>query len=240
MRIVAVLVFVLVATRGFAAEPKVSPADRAGEAGHPAISVFHEVVAPAWHKAYPDKDYDALIKAGPEFEKALESIRGIEPKMKNKVRKAAFLESREKLASFVTLYAKAAKEGSKEEVYNLLPDLHDAFENSALALLPVSYPEFEAVRVTTRLILEKHLPANNADGITGSTETLVKKLVILKESSLPESLQGTKDKMSKELETLANLGVKIQETCTSKDMAKYKTLLAELNKKLSSLSENYL
>ncbi len=240
MRIVVVFVFVLLATWVFAAEPSVCPADKAGKAGHPAISVFHEVVAPAWHKAYPDKDYDALIKAGPEFEKAFSSIRGIEPKMKNKVRKAAFLESREKLANFVALYAKAAKEGSKEEVYKLLPDLHDAFENSALALLPVSYPEFEAVRVTTQLILDKHLPANNTAGITGSTETLVKKLVILKESALPESLQGTKDKMSQEFETLTNLGVRIQETCTSKDMAKYKTLLVELNLKLSSLSENYL
>ena len=62
---------------------------------------FHEVMAPTWHTAYPAKDFDALVAAGPKFDSLFKGIADIQPTMKSAKRKAAFLTHREKFAQMV-------------------------------------------------------------------------------------------------------------------------------------------
>ena len=56
-----------------------------------------------------------------------------------------------------------------------MPRVHEAFEQTAAMLSPYSYPELEGAMMTAGIILEQHIPKNNMEGITGSTETLVTK-----------------------------------------------------------------
>jgi hypothetical protein len=216
------------------------PSDKAAEAGVSAFSAFHAVVAPAWHQAYPAKDYDALMKAAPEFEKAFVPVAKLEAKMNNPSRKAAFLLNREDMAKYLKEYVAAAKTGDTNLVYELLPKLHEAFERTSAACIPTAYPEVEGVAITTKLILEKHLPADNAEGIAGSTETLVTRIGGLDEKSIPESLQDKKAELLKEFATWKELAAQMMQCSRNKDMTTYRRLATELGEKVSRFTTTYL
>jgi len=155
------------------------PASRAAEAGFDPFDGFHEVMAPAWHQAWPDSNFAELFAAGPKFQKAFQAVAEMTPRFKSTAREKVFAERRAALGELVQAYAEAAKAEDKDKVYALMPGLHEAFEQAAATLLPVHYPEFEGAVITLNLILETHLPKNNTEGITGSTETLVEKLKAL-------------------------------------------------------------
>ena len=86
-----------------------------------------------------------------------------------------------------------------------MPDVHNAFEQAASALLPVSYPQLEGIIVTIDLIVKKHLPANNTAGIVGSTETLVTKAAALNGKSLPGLLAFDREDIMPTLEHIQQL-----------------------------------
>ncbi len=216
------------------------PADKAAEMGHGGFETFHHVMAPAWHDAYPDSNFDALIEAGPKFKEAFVEIQGMRPEFKSDVKKAHFNECRKEFGDLVEQYAAACAEGDKDKVYALMPDLHTAFERSAAALMPISYKEFEALKVTLGLIVNEHLPANNHEGIVGSTETLVTKAASLNEESLPNLLVWSKDDILKRFESIQALTTKLKECCDNNDMAAYSEHASALNAQVIEFSERYL
>lgn len=216
------------------------PSAKAAAAGISPIETFHEIMHPAWHTAYPAKDFDALIKAAPEFEKAYVPIAKLEPVIKNPARKEAFVRNLEEFGKFVAEYAAAAKAGNKELVYELMPKLHEAFEKTSAACVSISYPEVEGLTITARLIVEKHIPANNTNGIVGSTSTLVTKVSALDEKSIPEPLQGKKAEFLQEFAAWTKLAGQMKESCDKKDMETYGKLATELYARINDFSAKYL
>jgi len=237
--LILVIVVLLMAAVVLAADEK-CPSAEATKVGVSEFEGFHKVIAPVWHGAYPDSNYDALLAAGPNFEKAFVPIAGIEARMKNVNRKAAFLMNREKLATLVKRYAAACRASDKDSVYTLLPDLHEAFEKTASACLPTPYPEFDGLVVTINLILNTHLPKNNLAGLDGSTETLVAKAKNLTTSTLPASLRDKEKLIVPEFQAIQALAGQIQGCWTKKDMTKYRALAEELNGKLIAFDKAYL
>jgi len=234
-----VIVVLALAPLVLAADEK-CPSAQAANAGVSDFEGFHKVIAPVWHGAYPDSNFDAMLAVGPDFEKAFASIAGMEARMKNVSRKAAFLMNREKLADLVKRYASACKAGDKDSVYVLLPDLHEAFEMTASACLPTTYPEFDGLVVTANLILNRHLPKNNTEGIAGSTETLVAKAKNLTAITLPASLRDKEKVILPELQAIQVLVDQMHKRFTQNDMGKYKSLAEELKGKLAAFAAAYL
>jgi hypothetical protein len=237
VKFAAVIIAVLVVALSVQAQ---CPSAKAAKAGADAFGAFHEAIHEVWHVAYPAKDYTVMLAAAEPFEKAMAQVAALEPKMKNPARKAAFLQNREDMAKFVKLYAEAAKAGNKDSVYVLLPQVHESFEKSASAFLPISYPAFDGLIVTVNQILDKHLPKDNTEGIVGSTETLVTKAKGLTAEALPEELKAQEKVILPELEVIQKLALQMQELCARKDMATYKALASELKNKLTMFSEKYL
>jgi hypothetical protein len=224
-----------------AEEPgKICPSDHAANKGYDAFGAFHEVMAPTWHKAYPDKDYVSLLAAGPKFDSLFKGIAHIEPSMKNTKRKAAFLTNREEFAHLVRAYAEAAKAGLQDSCYVLMPTLHEAFEQTAAVVVPYSYPELEGAMMTAGIIVEQHVPKNNASGITGSTETLVGKVAVLNEKTIPDELKDQQEALLKEFAVISKLSAQMKECCDKNDMDNYKKHASELSAKLKEVSETYL
>ena len=216
------------------------PADKANDGKKSPFSAFHEFMAPAWHTAYPAKDYDAMIKAADGMEMSFVEITAIEPKMKNAARKAEFLNNRENFAKELKKYVAFAKAGNKDSVYAELPTLHDAFEMTAMAYNPIEFPELSGIMVTSHLIVSKHIPARNWEGITGSTETLVSKAEMLNEKSLPADLAAQKEALLKEFEFVRQTVADMKAASDKKDLDNYQKLAMQLDEKLRELSENYL
>lgn len=239
--LICLLALVIMTTLAAAEEPgHACPSDHAASQGFKAFGVFHEVMAPTWHTAYPAKDFDALVAAGPKFDSLFKGIADIQPSMKCVSRKAAFLNHRETFAQLVKAYADAARAGLKDSCYALMPSLHDAFENTASMLSPYSYPELEGAMMTAGIIMEQHVPNNNLEGIVGSTETLVIKLANLNEKTIPAELKNQQEALLKEFQAMAQLAQLMKECCDKQDMENYKKHATDLSGKMKMVSETYL
>ena len=241
--IALLLLLIFCVTGSYAGEtPKqeTCPGDQAAEQGLNPFGAFHEVIAPAWHMAWPEKNYDALIAAGPKFEKAFDGIAKLTPKFTSEGRQKYFERCRSEFADLVTEYAKAARDGDGEKVYELMPALHGAFEKTAASTMKIEYKELDGVAVTIDLILNKHLKENNHEGIVGSTETLVTKVGSLDEETLPPALSWDKEAVMTDLAGLKSLAADMKKCCDNDDMDTYKTRAEEFNGKLQAFVETYL
>ncbi len=217
------------------------PAHRAAKLGFDAINDFHEIMAPAWHNAWLEKDYNALLAAGPKFKEAFVGIAKLEPTFKIKSCKKEFLKNRDQFAKIVQAYAAAAKKGDQETVYELMPELHDAFEMTAASLLPISYPEMKGVTITLKLIMETHLPKNNMEGIVGSTETLLAKFdVLVDTTTIPSELKEKQSEILTEVAAMKKLALQMKECCDKNDLNKYKKHATNLDTKLKDFFEKYI
>ncbi len=217
------------------------PAHQAAKLGFDSFEAFHKIMAPAWHTAWPDKDYDALLAAGPQFKEAFAGIAKMEPTFKTKARKKAFLKAHDSFSKIVQTYAAAAEKGDKETVYELMPKLHDAFEMTASTLLPVSYPEIEAVVITLNLIIETYLPKNDMEGIVGSTDTLMSMYDVLADTTtIPDELKEEQASILAEIAAMKKLALRMKECSDKKDMKQYKEHAIELDAKLKGFFEKYI
>ncbi len=217
------------------------PAHRAAELGHDPFHEFHKILAPVWHQAWPDKDYDALLMAGPRFTEAFVTIAKMEPTFKSQKRQQDFMKYRDEFAKYVKAYSVAAERGEKDKVYELMPGLHDAFEMTATTLLPVSYPEIEALAVTLDLIVGTHLPKDNLEGIIGSTETLLSRFSTLTDTaSVPVELKDHLAEIMQAVAVMKKLAMQMQECCDKKDMAAYKDHAAKLDAVVKEFYEKYI
>jgi hypothetical protein len=216
------------------------PADRAAEKGFNPFSEFHHVMAPAWHNAWPNKDYDALLEAGPQFAEKFKEIEIMEPVLKSETRKARYEENLEEFGRLVNEYAEAAKAGDKEKVYKLMPDLHEAFENAASSLLPIQYLEIDGLYITNNMILENHLPKNNIEGVTGSTETLLAKSENLNKETIPDELKEKEKEILANFDDMKKVIAEMKKCCDNKDMDSYKKNAEKLNQQLEKFIARYL
>jgi hypothetical protein len=216
------------------------PAHRAAEAGHTSFETFHKVMAPAWHVAWPEKDYDALMAVGPEFKEHMKAIMAMNPELKTTARKKEFVKARTEFAQLVNEYAAACESRNKDKVYELMPAVHDAFEHTASCLLPVHFPQFNGIIITANLIIESHLPRNNEDGIIGSTETLSARCEALSENDIPEELSEVKDKVWTDLQSIRATVAEMKKCCDTKDMDQYGVHAQKLESQLNAFLEAYI
>ncbi|UCC43104.1 MAG: hypothetical protein JSU65_08100 [Candidatus Zixiibacteriota bacterium] len=238
LSVLTAMILLLIAT-SFAGEEE-CPAAVAARAGFSAFHEFHELIAPVWHKAWPEKDFEAMYAAAPKFAAQVGTIIELKPAITNAVRLESFKTSRALLADYVKQYSEAVSEKNQEKVYSILPELHEAFESAAAQLIPIDYPEIQGLMVTVKIIVDRHIPAENSDGIKGSTETLVFKASALTEESIPKRVGDRKKGLLKELEQIKTLVGRLEEFCAEDNMGEYKAVAVDVKNKLQSIIETYL
>ncbi len=232
-------VLLMAVSASFAGESS-CPADRASKIGFDPFGDFHHLLAPVWHDAWPDKDYETLLAAGPKFEKLFEAIAEMSPKLHSEKKVETFNKNRTEFAEAVKKFAEACKAGDKEKAHELMPDLHDTFEMTASSLLPVHYPEFDGFIISFNLLNENHIPSNNIDGINGTVETLAAKVNGLNEKSIPTELQDNKAEILKDFAEINKIVLLMKECCDKKDMKKLKEHTTKLSLFLDDFVKKYI
>lgn len=225
---------------GMAEDESACPSSSASKEGFAAIEKFHEIIAPVWHGSYPQKDYAAMFTAGPKFDSAFIPINKFAVVFKTEVRARTFEEHRADFRRLVKEYAGACAVADSAKVYELLPALHDAFEQTASALLPVDYPQFDGLVVTLDLIINQHLPAKNMDGIAGSTETLVNKMDGLTEQTIPPELMEKKGAIMAEFAAMKKVVADIKDCSDKKDLDDLKIQVNILQEMTKQFKERFL
>jgi uncharacterized protein YqgV (UPF0045/DUF77 family) len=237
--VLAILLLCGPAFAGTGADESTCPAHRAGSAGHNPFGDFHEVMAPAWHTAWPAKDYDALFAAAPKFEKCLIAIMEMKPELREE-RLTVFAGHRDELAKVVKAYSEAVAKGDKEAVYTMMPDVHQKFEEAASALLPIHYPLVESLALVSKLIVETQLPGNDTTGIVVSTDKIAAQAKYLDEESIPTELKPRKDSLTVQFTELQKLATQMKECCDKRDMENYRKHAESFDGKIRSLIIDFL
>lgn len=204
------------------------------------FEAFHEVMHPAWHDAYPAKDYAALIASGPKFEETYAPIAKLEPAIKNKARLGKFKSFRQEMGIFVTAFGDACRKGDSLKAYEILPQMHTAFEEAMWQLQPMEFKPIDGLIVTADVILDIHIPGENWDGMAGSTETILMKLDHITDSTYTPELISLKAAINKELAKARSTAEKMKECADKQDLAGFRAQAASLKKILTSLREDYL
>ncbi len=233
------VVLLIAASVSFAGESS-CPADRATKVGFHPFGDFHHLLAPVWHNAWAEKDFKTLLEAGPKFEKLFAPIAEMNPKLKSESKLEKFKKNRIEFGKAVKLYAEACKAGDKEKAYELMPNLHNTFEMTASALLPLTYPEFDGFVISFNLLNENHIPANNIDGIKGTVATLTAKLDGLNKKTIPTELAGEKVEILKKFSEIKRMVALMQKCCDKNDMETLKGHAKELSLVLDKFVEKYI
>ncbi|HKK19867.1 MAG TPA: hypothetical protein VJ983_00215 [candidate division Zixibacteria bacterium] len=216
------------------------PSTAASNDGQTAFQKFHEVIAPVWHGSWPKQDYTAMFAAGPKFNAAFKPIDNMPVVFKTEVRARTFETNRIEFRRLVKEYSGACANMDSAKVYALLPELHDAFEQTASALLPVKYPEFEGFMVTLELIKDKHIPDNNIEGMIGSSQTLVSKMNELNEKTIPADLTEKKDAILAQFDEMRKIVDQIKVVSDKKDLVDLKVQIRLLDTVARKFQKRFL
>ncbi|RME23584.1 MAG: hypothetical protein D6800_09640 [Candidatus Zixiibacteriota bacterium] len=216
------------------------PAEKAGQAGFTAIQSFHHILAPLWHKSWGEKDFDALLAAGPRFKEAFAQVAAMKPEIKNPERRQAFETGRRSFAHWVDLYAEAAAAKNGDSVYTLLPKLHEAFEKTATALSPYEWAPLDKMLRVTKEMLHHHLPDSNWTELSSAADELARNTTALADSTLPEYLTAFKTELRKRLGALQPIVSDISACCEKKDAKKLSKLAHTLRGDLEQIVADYL
>jgi len=206
------------------------PADQAAARGMDVLKKLHEFMAPAWHAAYPDKDYAALGEAMNQFATMIPDVKKISHPFKTIERKDGFDAARTKFVGLVEKGVAANKAGDSITVYSVMPDVHTNFEEMAYYLLPLQFQEFEAVNSVVILMADTYLEDDNYDAIVTSLETLKTKNAEFQNVPLPGDLTSVKEKASADIEAIGEACTKL-ETADKEQIGQCVDNLKELCKK---------
>jgi len=218
----------------------VNATDTSIVAAQDAFDAFHVVMHPIWHEAYPSKDYAALIASGPHFAEKYEPIAKLEPAIKNPTRLAAFKSHRQEMGILVTQFADVCRKKDSAKAYEITPAMHQAFEDAMADLSPMNCGLIDGLSITADLIADMHIPAENWEGIQGSSETLIMKLDHAKPELYPAELQHFKDNLPKEFGRLRALVSELKACADKKDMTCTNAKAAEIRKQIATIKESYL
>jgi hypothetical protein len=232
--------FLLACYVSLSAEPEQCPADKALERGYTAYDSFHDVMAPAWHTAWPAKDFGSLFKAGGEFASRIKAVDSIVPAMKSKLRREKFIDARKAFDELVTVYADACNKMDSAKCYELMPQVHDAFESSGALLGPIEFPHLDGILITLDVILDKHIPEKNAAGIEASTSTLVAKAKSFDTSMIPVDAHEFTPEVSALMARVDETSGKLAESAAAKEMATYTALCTDLRTAIRAFMTEWL
>ncbi len=216
------------------------PAEQAAAKGMETLEKLHGVMAPAWHKAYPDKDYAALGEAMDRFAAMVPDVKKIVHPFKTVERAKNFNAARTQFIDLVQKGAAANKAGDKEVVYAVMPDIHTGFEEMAYYLLPLQFPEFEALHTVVVLMVETHLKNEDYDAIVTSLEALKIKRTELQDAALPEDLTSVEEQANSDVAAIGEACDKLEAACAGMNNDEIVECLNDLNGLCKKFEQDYI
>ncbi|HWR37386.1 MAG TPA: hypothetical protein VN622_16110 [Clostridia bacterium] len=151
----------------------------------PALSEFHDVIAPIWHQAWPNKDIAMLKKMVPDVEKGVEKIAKSKLPGILREKEKTWQENVAKFKTIAAEYQAAAKGSSDSRLLNAAEDLHKQYE----ALVRVVRPplkELDEFHTVLYMLYHYEYPEYKLDKIKASVAALKEKMGPLNKASLPK------------------------------------------------------
>jgi hypothetical protein len=216
------------------------PAHQAANRGFKLIEELHHIMAPAWHEAYPEKNYAALGEACVKFESLVPKLADLNHIFKIDARKENFNKARTQFIDLVNKGRAAAEEENSTVLYGLFPDLHTRFEEMAFYLLPLHFPEYESFKVVVDLMVDTHLKNEDYEAVTSSLEALKIKNEQLQKAALPEDMKAIEKNVNSDIDAIGAKCRELEEACHSTSAKNVEDCLNKLKVLCDKFEQDYI
>ena len=138
----------------------------------PELVEFHEVIAPIWHTAFPDKDFEALRGFLPAIEAGMARINAAVLPGILREKKGAWDKALAEFNLAVNAYKKATAGTDDQALLVAAEMLHMSFEMQVRAIRPVA-KEVDVYHKVLYVIYHKYLPEKKYSKICGLAADMV-------------------------------------------------------------------
>jgi hypothetical protein len=217
------------------------PSQQAARLGYKEYEKICAVIGPLVNHSYPKKDYRALMAASGDIQNAVLSLSDIQFKTHNNFKFSAFKNGLAKLTQTVADYASAAQAENSDSVYILFPLLHEQIDQTANALLPVPWREFEKLQILAANLAGAVI--NEEDDKTPFLAKVDKIQDAVNEfvaSTVPKEVQYRAKLIGEERAYFVKLVTRMKESLDKSDMLKFRDQATELNVRLGTFTRMYL
>ena len=200
------------------------------------LEEFHEVLAPIWHKAYPDKDFKAIREAVPGFQEKMELILRAELPGFYRERNKEFEGKRGILARSVEELENKANGDDNQALLVATENLHTAFARLAFFFAP-RVRELEEFHLILYPLWHKALPDKSFQTIRDSAPVLQEKMDALMKANLPDNSKGIEPNFIEKRNILKKSVSELIKACDSKNNKKLEEKLVKMHKAYMELDQ---
>jgi hypothetical protein len=187
----------------------------------PELVEFHEVIAPIWHTAFPDKDFEALRGFLPAIEAGMARINAAVLPGILREKKEAWDRGLDEFNLAVDAYKKAAAGTGDQALLDAAEMLHMCYEMLIRAIRPAA-KEVDAFHKVLYVVYHKYLPEKKyadicavAADMVANAEAITKATLSPRLVAKTEAFQAAAAKLLVETKALEAAG----KSCLEKDIA---------------------
>jgi hypothetical protein len=198
------------------------------------LKEFHDILAPVWHTAYPDKNYQAIREAVPAFKEKMEVINKAELPGFFREKKGDFEKKREALSNAVLTLGEESKGNDNEALLKATENLHTAYEQLVRIFAP-RVKELESFHLVLYPLWHEALPNKDFKAIISAAPALQEKVDTLMNVQLPEKLKEIAPQFIEKRKALKASVEELIKACNKKDNKKIEEKLDKMHTAYQSL-----
>ena len=177
----------------------------------PALTKFHSVIYPLWHKGWPEKDYELLKSLVPKIQKHVEEISAVTLTGILRDKQQLWLAQVASLNAVVKEYTNAAEANENQRLLDAVEKLHMQYEKLVRIIRPV-LKELSEFHTILYGLYHYALPEYDLPAIRAAVLDLQKAMPALDNASLPvrmksksEAFAIQREKLSTSVDSLATI-----------------------------------
>jgi hypothetical protein len=162
----------------------------------PALFAFHDVIAPLWHEAWPNKNFVMMRELLPQVEQHVAAIQKAELPGILRDKQAAWQQGVEALAAAAGKMKSALAASEDQASLDAVEELHARFEQLVRVIRP-AMKELDAYHVVLYDLYHKALPTKDLAKIDGLAGELVTRCQALGAAATPKRFAAKEVELKK-------------------------------------------
>ena len=169
------------------AQKKEHALDAETKAEVPVLSDFHDVIAPLWHDAWPNKNYALVKELLPEVQRYTKELQALELPGILRDKKPKWDAEVKSLAEHTAAVTLAIEKNDEKGILDAVEKLHSSYEKLVRVIRP-RMKELEAFHVYLYQVYHYDLPNKDVRKISGMANKMVEAAVVLAAAPTPKKL----------------------------------------------------
>ncbi len=182
----------------------------------PALVELHEVVAPLWHQAWPNKDYEKMKELLPEARAGVAKVAEARLPQILHQRQADWDAALARLEKALASYETAAEAGSEQGLLDAVEAFHSGFEGLVRATRP-AMKELDLFHVALYRVYHHQLPDQEWPALAASAERMADACSALAVAPVPSRFAAREAELRPEIAALCEKSERLRATAAGTD-----------------------